>query len=98
MQMRALEKLKDKNGKVSEEKRKEKINKLVEHDVRLVGGKTHLKIGGKHKGLSFGGEKFEERKVVGKKPSAITSMLSGKLIFKLVIICVLLFHTFIFKC
>jgi len=77
--MRALEKLKDKNGKVSEEKRKEKINKLVEHDVRLVGGKTHLKIGGKHKGLSFGGEKFEERKVVGKKPSAITSMLSDLL-------------------
>lgn len=84
--MRALAKLKDKHGKVnlevSEEKRKEKINKLVEHDVRLsqVGGKTHLKIGGKRQGLSLGGEKFEESKVAAKKPSAITNMLSGSVL------------------
>ena len=83
--MRALAKLKDKNGKVnleiSDEKRKEKINKLVENDVQLsqLGAKTHLRIGGNNQGLSLGGKKFEESKVAAKKPSAITDMLSSNI-------------------
>merc|ERR1712183_571610 len=66
--MRALAKLKDKNGKVnldiSQEKRKEKIKKLVETDLHLsqVGAKTHLKIGGEN-GLNLSGKKFEENKI-----------------------------------
>ena len=83
--MRALAKLKDKNGKVnldiSQEKRKEKIKKLVETDLHLsqVGAKTHLKIGGEN-GLNLSGKNFEENKVKEEKPSAIKNMLSGKFV------------------
>ena len=80
--MRVLARMKDINGKVnleiSDEKQREKINKLFANNLHPNENcaKTHQIIGGKNY-VDLSGRTFEENNVTDKNPLAVSSMLSG---------------------